>query len=87
MWVDGKDLGNPEVIREVMDAAGVDGAALLAATQTDAIKQGLIAATEEAVRRGAFGVPTFCLGDEMFWGQDHIALLEARLTGKIPAVA
>lgn len=36
---------------------------------------------EEAVARGVFGVPTFCLGDQMFWGNDRLVLLEAALHG------
>jgi 2-hydroxychromene-2-carboxylate isomerase len=35
----------------------------------------------EAHRRGAFGVPTFFLGERMFWGNDRLVLLEAALRG------
>ena len=34
---------------------------------------------DEARTRGAFGVPTFFLGDRMFWGNDRLVLLEAAL--------
>ena len=34
---------------------------------------------DEAKVRGAFGVPTFFLGDRMFWGNDRLVLLEAAL--------
>jgi 2-hydroxychromene-2-carboxylate isomerase len=37
------------------------------------------ATAEEAVRRGAFGVPTFFLGAQMFWGNDRLALLRSAL--------
>lgn len=36
---------------------------------------------DEAERRGAFGVPTFFLGQQMFWGNDRLPLLEAALRG------
>ncbi|MBS1239795.1 MAG: DSBA-like thioredoxin domain, partial [Proteobacteria bacterium] len=36
----------------------------------------LAAASEEAFRRGAFGVPTFIVGEEMFWGNDRLAILK-----------
>ena len=55
--------------------------ALFAATQEPAIKQQLIANTEEAVARGAFGAPTFFVGDEMFFGQDRLDFVEEALAG------
>ena len=33
----------------------------------------------EVESRGAFGVPTFCYGDELYWGNDKLVLLEAAL--------
>lgn len=51
----------------------------LAAPQTRARHDGLL---DEARRRGAFGVPTFFLGEQMFWGNDRLAILEAALAGK-----
>ena len=47
----------------------------MARTQDQEVKDALIAATEEAVKRGAFGAPTFFVGEEMFFGQDHIPFL------------
>jgi 2-hydroxychromene-2-carboxylate isomerase len=72
-------MGDPDVIAAVADAAGLDGRALVAAAREDAAKAGLRANTEEAVRRGAFGAPTFFVGDEMFFGVDHLSFLEAAL--------
>ena len=40
---------------------------------------------DEARARGAFGVPTFFLGEQMFWGNDRLVLLEAALGGKATA--
>ena len=48
----------------------------LAATRT---KDALRATTDEAVRRGAFGAPTIFVGDEMFWGNDRLHLVEELL--------
>jgi 2-hydroxychromene-2-carboxylate isomerase len=50
--------------------------AMLADPETERL---LTATAEEAHRRGAFGVPTFFVGDEMFWGNDRIVLLRDRL--------
>jgi 2-hydroxychromene-2-carboxylate isomerase len=64
---------------EVLAAAGLDGEAILEATQDPEVKAGLIANTEEAVARGAFGAPTMFVGDEMFFGQDRIDFIEELL--------
>jgi 2-hydroxychromene-2-carboxylate isomerase len=38
---------------------------------------------EEAVSRGVFGAPCYCVGDEMFWGQDRLDHLDLHLAGKL----
>ena len=53
-----------------------------ARTQEPAIKDRLRELTDEAIRRGAFGAPTFFVGDTMFWGNDRLALLEHFLGGQ-----
>jgi hypothetical protein len=45
------------------------------------VKQALAAATEQAIADGVFGVPTFRLGDELFWGGDRVDALLWRLEG------
>lgn len=79
MWVEEKNTGDLDVLREVLTAAGLDADALFAATQEPAIKQQLIDNTEEAVSRGAFGAPTFFVGGEMFFGQDRLDFVEEAL--------
>lgn len=78
-WVEGVNLADPETLRATADAAGFDGAELIAAAETPEVKDALKAATAEAVQRGAFGAPTFFVGDELFWGNDNIVLLDAYL--------
>jgi 2-hydroxychromene-2-carboxylate isomerase len=84
-WAEGQDISQPGVLVAVAAAVGLDGAALLAQTQEPAVKDALRANTEEAVRRGAFGAPTFFVGEQMFWGNDRLVLLEEFLRGKIAA--
>ena len=72
MWEDGLNMSDPEVFAKVFTDGGFDGAKLLAATQDQAVKDQLMANTAEAVERGAFGIPTFYVGDEMFFGKDRI---------------
>jgi 2-hydroxychromene-2-carboxylate isomerase len=72
MWEDGLKMDDPEVIAAFLSANGFDGPALLARTQEPAIKAKLVANTEAAVARGAFGIPTFFVGDDMFFGKDRL---------------
>lgn len=79
MWEAGEKMDDPEVIRRVLAAAGLDGAALLAATQEPEVKAELVANTEAAVARGVFGIPTFFVGAEMFFGKDRLGQVEEAL--------
>lgn len=76
MWVNGKKMDEPDVIAEALNDAGLPASEIMSATQTDAVKQGLIDNTSAAVARGAFGSPTMFLGDEMFFGKDSLSDLE-----------
>ncbi|TDI60400.1 MAG: 2-hydroxychromene-2-carboxylate isomerase [Alphaproteobacteria bacterium] len=79
MWEDGKKMDDPEVFVAVMTKAGFDGASLLERTQDPAIKARLVENTAAAVDRGAFGIPTFYIGDEMFFSKDRLDLVEEAL--------
>lgn len=76
MWVDQKKMDDPNVILEVLNAAGLDGEKLMEMTQDPEIKGVLIANTEASVKRGNFGSPTFFVKtaerDEMFFGKDKL---------------
>jgi 2-hydroxychromene-2-carboxylate isomerase len=79
MWEDGLKMDDPEVIATFLSANGFDGPALLARTQEPEIKAKLVANTEAAVARGVFGIPTFFVRDEMFFGKDRLAQVEEAL--------
>ena len=79
MWEEGLKMDDPEVIAAYLSANGFDGPALLARTQEPAIKAKLAQNTEAAVARGAFGIPTFFVRDEMFFGKDRLAQVEEAL--------
>jgi 2-hydroxychromene-2-carboxylate isomerase len=77
IWEEGLDIADPQAIGAVLAAAGFDGSALLAAAQSDAVKQGLTDATSAVVERGAFGIPTMWVRragkpDEMFFGKERL---------------
>lgn len=78
-WAGGENLGDPEVTARVLEKAGLDAPAVLAAAQGEAPKTALRATTDEAVERGAFGAPTFFVGDEMFFGNDRLDFVERAL--------
>ena len=76
LWEEGLKLDDPEVLARRMEAAGLNSASLLAAAQTDRVKLKLADNTAAAVARGVFGVPTFFVGDEMFFGKDRLGQVE-----------
>lgn len=78
-WVDGLDLGDEAVLASVLQGAGLDADELAELRARDDVKAELKQTTEDAVSRGAFGAPTFFLGDEMFFGADHMFFLERAL--------
>lgn len=84
-WAEDVDIQKPEALQDLLDSLGLDGAALLAAAQTDEVKAQLKANTEDAVARGAFGAPTFFIGKAQFWGNDRLGLIEEMLAGRLAA--
>ena len=76
MWEQGRDMADDAQIAAVLAAAGLDGPALLAASQTPEVKARLLANTEQAHARGAFGSPTFFVGDQMYFGKDRLRDVE-----------
>ena len=81
MWEDGLKMDDPDVFVQAMNDAGFDGADLLARTQDPDVKAKLVENTSAAVERGSFGIPTFYVGDEMFFGKDRLDQVEEELQG------
>lgn len=79
MWEDGLKMDDPEVFADAMTAAGFNGKALVERTQDPAVKAKLIANTTAAVERGAFGIPTFFVGSEMYFGKDRLGQVEEQI--------
>ena len=78
-WVDDRDVSEPEELKKIAANVGFDGAALLAAMDAPETKALLKANTDEAVARGAFGAPTFFVGEQLFWGNDRLHFVEEAL--------
>ena len=79
MWEEGQKMDDPAVIGAVLDTAGLDGAAIAAATQEQPIKDQLVANTSASADRGNFGSPTFFAGSEMFFGKDKLPDFEEEI--------
>ncbi len=78
-WVEGRNIADGAVLAAVLDEAGLDGAALVAATADPEVKARLRANTDRARERGICGVPSFEVDGELFWGQDRLEQLAERL--------
>lgn len=76
MWEEPKKMDDPEIARSAFQSSGIDIERIIARSQQDDVKQRLIENTEDAVRRGAFGSPTFFVGAEMFFGKDQLRDVE-----------
>lgn len=79
MWEKEINTGDPDAVRSVLDNAGLDSAALLVKADDPDVKAELVANTDKAAERGAFGVPTFFVGTEMFWGKERMGQVEDAL--------
>ena len=80
MWEQGLNTGDLDVVRKVLEDSGLDSAAILAKADDPDVKAELVANTEKAAGRGAFGVPTFFVGPDMFWGKERLGQVEDALT-------
>ena len=75
-----ENLDDPAVLALVADSVGLDGASVMAASQTDAVKARLRTNTEEVIARGGYGSPSiFVDGTDMYFGNDQLPLVEAAL--------
>ena len=87
MWEEPKKMDDPQVARKAFISSNIDFDRLFARAQQQDVKDRLLKLTQEAVDRGAFGSPTFFVGNEMFFGKDQLrdveeAILEASATAR-----
>jgi 2-hydroxychromene-2-carboxylate isomerase len=82
MWREPKKMDDLEVAVKALNSSGLDGAKLLARAQEPDVKAKLIENTQSAVERGAFGSPTFFVGNEMFFGKEQLREVEEMVSGK-----
>jgi 2-hydroxychromene-2-carboxylate isomerase len=83
VWVEGRRIDGADAVREVL--APIGRAEIVDRVTEDAIKNALRSATEAALSRGVFGVPTVEVDGELFWGTDALVDLEHHLSGALPS--
>jgi 2-hydroxychromene-2-carboxylate isomerase len=79
MWEEPKKMDEVEVFKAAFKSSGIDIERLMARAQQDDVKKRLLDLTNDAVARGAFGSPTFFVGDEMFFGKDQLRDVEEEI--------
>lgn len=79
VWAEERNIADADTLREIAQARGLDGAALLTQAASDGIAATFAQHTDEAIARGVFGAPTYALGNELFWGQDRLDFVERAL--------
>jgi len=82
MWVEPKKMDDPQIALAALTASGLDAASLFARAGEADVKAKLIENTQAAVERGAFGSPTFFVGNEMFFGKEQLRDVEEMVLGK-----
>lgn len=82
MWEQDEKLDDLAVIERVLRAAKMDADAILANIAAAETKQQLIDNSAQAVARGVFGLPSFFIGDEMWFGKERLRDMEEYLLSK-----
>lgn len=82
-WVDDRDISSDDVLQDILVQQSFE-AGFVRMASDDRYRQALREATEEAERLGLCGVPSFLVGDQLFWGQDRLLFVEKALDGWRP---
>lgn len=80
MWEAPKKMDDPAVVAETLTSSGLDAARLLARAQEPEVKKKLMDNTDAAAKRGAFGIPSFFVGDELYFGKNTLRDVEDALS-------
>ena len=82
MWENDKNISDIDVLQEILKENNFDVASIMNIVTSQECKDKLIANTDNAVSRGAFGAPTFFFEDQIFFGKDHLYQLEKYINSK-----
>jgi 2-hydroxychromene-2-carboxylate isomerase len=81
MWEEPRKLDDPTVLAHALAEAGLPADRLLARAVDRDVKGRLAANTQDAFAHGAFGIPTFLVGGELYFGKDRLREVEEALRG------
>ncbi len=71
-------------LRAIASSLGIDPVEFEAASESETVRQQLIASTDGGIARGVFGVPSIFVGDELFWGKDRMDFVEDEIRRRWP---
>lgn len=79
MWVRGRKMDDPEVYAASLAEGDLPRDEVLELSQTDAVKSKLVTNTDAAVAAGVFGIPSFLVGRELYFGKDRLREVEEEI--------
>lgn len=83
MWEQERKMDDPEIMRTALTDAAFDVDKLIARSQAADVKEELFANTQQAFERGAFGSPTFFVGDDIYFGKDRLREVEEEIVSRL----
>jgi 2-hydroxychromene-2-carboxylate isomerase len=83
MWEEPRKLDDPAVLAQSLTDAGLPTERLLKLSQEQMIKDKLVANTQSAFDHGAFGIPSFLVGRELFFGKDRLRDVEEEILAEM----
>jgi carboxymethylenebutenolidase len=84
VWVRDLDIADPATLVRLAGEQGLDGEALLAQAQAPGTQENFEANTAEALAAGVFGVPSFVVDGDLFFGQDRLDFVQRALSANTP---
>lgn len=78
-YINDLDISAPQVLGEIAQGIGINSETIIMGINDPTIIQAVDAEAEAAAKRGVFGVPTFFIEDNMYWGNDRLMFVEAAL--------
>ena len=79
LWAEEKNTGDLATLQAIIDGCGLDGAAILKASEAPGIAEKREAYTKHAISQGVFGAPSYVIDGEIFLGQDRLDFVERKL--------
>jgi 2-hydroxychromene-2-carboxylate isomerase len=79
IWEEERNISDQGEVQKIADGCNLPGAQLVDAASGSEISETIKQNTSDAIERGLFGAPSYCLDDEFFWGQDRLDMLEEAL--------